>query len=150
MYVLMQAWYICRYLNLRLHSITNDVKYILASWSLSFWVIHTQRLKRDFVNHGWTKMHLELSKSNPVWYIYEIMLSNRVHILNLRRYEKATKFEKISHLFWQNGCFYSVASKQVGYFFNFVWPFQKSWTLNTIQCLVVCTYQLNYNIMDGP
>ena len=55
-----------KYLNLRLHSITNDVKYILASWSLSFWVIHTQRLKRDLVYHGWSKMHLELSKINPV------------------------------------------------------------------------------------
>ena len=42
----------------------------------------------------------------------------------LRYYEMATKFEKISH-----SCFYSVASKQVGYFFKFLWPFQKSWTL---------------------
>ena len=47
------------------------------------------------------------------------------------RHEKATKLEKISHLFWQNSCFYSVASKQVGYFFKFLWPSQKSWTLHT-------------------
>ena len=32
--------------------------------------------------------------------------------LKLRYYEKATKLEKISHLFWQNSYFYSVASKQ--------------------------------------
>ena len=43
--------------------------------------------------------------------------------------EKATKFEKISHLFWQNSWFYSVVSKQVKDFFKFLWPFQKSWTL---------------------
>ena len=49
--------------------------------------------------------------------------------LKFRHYEKATKFEKISHLFWQISCFYSVASKQVGYFFKFLWPSQKSWTL---------------------
>ena len=49
--------------------------------------------------------------------------------LKFRYYEKATKFEKNSHLFWQTSCFYSVASKQVGYFFKFLWPFQKSWTL---------------------
>ena len=50
-------------------------------------------------------------------------------VLKFRNYEKATKFEKISHLFWQNSCFYSVASKQMGDFFNFLWSFQKSWTL---------------------
>ena len=27
-------------------------------------------------------------------------------------------------------CFYSIVSKQVGYFFQILWPFQKSWTLN--------------------
>ena len=53
----------------------------------------------------------------------------RIEHLKFRYYEKATKFEKISHLFWQNHCFYSVASKQVGDFFKFLWPFQKSWTL---------------------
>ena len=49
--------------------------------------------------------------------------------LKFRHFEKAIKFEKISHLFWQNRCLYSVASKQVGEFFKFLWPFQKSWTL---------------------
>ena len=38
--------------------------------------------------------------------------------LKLRHYEKATKFEKISHLFWQSSCFYSVSSKQVEDFFQ--------------------------------
>ena len=50
-------------------------------------------------------------------------------MLKLRHYKKATKLEKISHLFWQNSCFYSVASKQVGDFFKFLWPSQKSWSL---------------------
>ena len=49
--------------------------------------------------------------------------------VKFRGYEKATKFEKISHLFWQNSCFYSEASKQLGDFFKFLQPFQKSWTL---------------------
>ena len=31
--------------------------------------------------------------------------------------------------FDKTAVFYSVASKQVGDFFNFLWPFQKSWTL---------------------
>ena len=38
--------------------------------------------------------------------------------IKLRYYEKATKFEKISYWFWQNSCFYSVASKHVGDFFQ--------------------------------
>ena len=38
--------------------------------------------------------------------------------LKFRHYEKAQKFEKVSHLFWQNNCFYSVSSKQVGDFFQ--------------------------------
>ena len=50
-------------------------------------------------------------------------------LLKSRHYKKATKFEKISHLFWQNSCFYSVASKQEGDFFKFFWPSQKNWTL---------------------
>ena len=46
-------------------------------------------------------------------------------VIKLRHYEKATKFEKISHLFWQNSCFYSVASKQVGDFFLIFVAFSK-------------------------
>ena len=46
--------------------------------------------------------------------------------VKLRHYEKATKFEKISHLFWRNSCFYSVASKQVGDFFKFFGLFRKA------------------------
>ena len=46
--------------------------------------------------------------------------------IKLRHYEKATKLEKISHLLWQNSCFYSVVSKQVGDFFEFLWSSQKS------------------------
>ena len=37
------------------------------------------------------------------------------YIKKLRHYEKATKFEKISYLFWQNCCFYSrVRNKHIG------------------------------------
>ena len=39
-------------------------------------------------------------------------------VLKSRNCEKATKFEKISQLFWRNSCFYPVASKQVGVFFK--------------------------------
>ena len=39
-------------------------------------------------------------------------------LIKLRQWEKPTKFEKISHLFWQNSCLYSVASEEVGDFFN--------------------------------
>ena len=48
-------------------------------------------------------------------------------LIKLRHYEKATKFEKISHLFWQNSCFYTVTSKQVEDFFsNFCGPLRKA------------------------
>ena len=37
---------------------------------------------------------------------------------------------KKSPTFWQNNCFYSVASEQEGdFFFKFLWPSQKNWTL---------------------
>ena len=51
-----------------------------------------------------------------------LLQSTYLHYLvnvKFRHYEKATKFEKISHLLWQNSCFYSVASTQVGDFFKF-------------------------------
>ena len=57
------------------------------------------------------------------------MLKSR--LVKVRHCEKATKFEKISHGFWQNSCFYSLASKQVGDVFKFLLPFQKTWTLLT-------------------
>ena len=41
-------------------------------------------------------------------------------------YEKPTKFEKNLPLVLTNSCFYSVASKEVGDFFKFMWPSQKS------------------------
>ena len=68
-------------------------------------------------------------------------------LLKLRHYEKATKFEKISHLFWQNSCFYSVVSKQVGDFFKFLWPSQKSWTLPKLNFTNV--YYCNYQKMSN-
>ena len=62
-------------------------------------------------------------------FVFLVFFSTVLTSVKLRHYEKATKFEKISLLFWQNSCFYSVASKQVGDFFKFLWPSQKSWTL---------------------
>ena len=53
------------------------------------------------------------------------------YFIKFRYYEKATNFKKISHLFWQNSCFYSLASKQVEDFFKFLCSFQKSWTLRS-------------------
>ena len=69
-----------------------------------------------------------------VWWVRHALASLKVSLINvlmqlkLRHYEKATQFENISHQFWQNSCFYSVVSKQVGDFFKILWPFQKSWT----------------------
>ena len=62
---------------------------------------------------------------------------NKSRFLKLRYYEKATKFEKISHRSWKNSCFYSVVSKQVGGFFKFLWPFRQSWTLSQVEKLWV-------------
>ena len=58
------------------------------------------------------------------------MRKTRNRLLKLRHYEKATKFEKISHLFWQNSCFYSVASKQVGDFFSIFVDFSEKLDFN--------------------
>ena len=54
------------------------------------------------------------------WIIHSALQWNDKYIFvsKLRYYEKATKFEKISNRFWHNSCFYSVASKQVGDFFE--------------------------------
>ena len=57
--------------------------------------------------------------------LYPIVSATGMY-LKLRHYQKATKLEKISHLFWQNSCFYLVASKQMGDFFKFLWPSQKT------------------------
>ena len=41
------------------------------------------------------------------------------NFFKIRHYEEATKFEKLSHLFWQNSCFYSASSvKTSGRFFQ--------------------------------
>ena len=45
------------------------------------------------------------------------------YVVKSKHFEKATKFEKISHLFWWNSCFYPIASKQVGFFLQILWPF---------------------------
>ena len=47
-------------------------------------------------------------------------------VVKLRNYEKPTKLKKISLLFWQSSFFYLVASKEVGDFFKFLWPFRKA------------------------
>ena len=60
----------------------------------------------------------------PLWVLEtKEKLSRKTHAflkmeqnVKFRYYEKATKLEKISHLFWKNSCFYSLASKQVGDF----------------------------------
>ena len=53
--------------------------------------------------------------------------------VKFRHYEKATKFEKISHLIWQNSCFYSVASKQAGDFFQIFVAFSEKLDFITIR-----------------
>ena len=53
-------------------------------------------------------------------------LKSRVLKLKIRYCEKATKFEKTSHLIWQNSGFYSLVSKQVEIFSNFCCLFRKA------------------------
>ena len=50
-------------------------------------------------------------------------------VVKLRHCEKATKFEKITLLFWRLLSKSADLSKQEGDFLKFLWPFQKSWTL---------------------
>ena len=83
---------------------------------------------------------LEIKNCNNQSFIFTVQIfwerhknlkkSPNLTLLKLRHYEKASKFEKIYHLFWLNSCSYSVVSKRVGDFFKFLWPFQKNWTLS--------------------
>ena len=41
----------------------------------------------------------------------------------MRRPHIFKKTKKNSHLFWWNSCFYPIASKQVGFFLQILWPF---------------------------
>ena len=62
-----------------------------------------------------------------------LSLKYTLHSIKVQVFWKDHKnLKKISHLFWQNSRVYSVASKQVGDFFKFLWSFQKSWTLMKI------------------
>ena len=65
-----------------------------------------------------------IAKKNPIPKLLPPI--TQASVLKLRHLEKATKFEKISHLFWQNSCFYSVASKEVWDFSNFCGLFRKA------------------------
>ena len=56
---------------------------------------------------------------------------------------------KKSHTcFDKTAVFYSVASKQEGEFFKFLWPFQKSWTLPRIT--LKATANVATNIIMSP
>ena len=70
--------------------------------------------------------------------------------VKLRHYEKATKLEKkISFLFWQNSCFYSVASKEV---FQIFVPFSEKLNFNFLreQCSSKETHhQVIYRFICG-
>ena len=83
---------------------------------------------------------LDLECGHILWALLKLC-SKFIH------YEKSIKFEKISHFFLQDSCFYSVESKQVGNFFKFLWPFQKSWTFcrslfsYSSWCLITCKYR---------
>ena len=69
-------------------------------------------------------------------------------MVKFRYYEKATKFEKISNLFWQNSCFYqgfySVVSKLVGdFFFKFLAFSEKlDFTLHILFCWDLMFYYI--------
>ena len=60
----------------------------------------------DLIHHILKEKHLkEIPK-------YKSLLEQFINQVKLRHFEKAKKFEKISRLFWQSSCFYSVVSKQ--------------------------------------
>ena len=128
--------------------LTNQFLSILFEWLLGYFVFYLSFV--SYAYFGWNLIktyHCVLPKYSEAGGGYRwprhvhcwTKVTERLELLldlssevKFRYYEKATKFEKISHLFWQNSCFYSVASKQVGDIFKFLWPFQKSWTLPSI------------------
>ena len=120
-FILMPAW---------LYSYTYTVTtYVLTKYICNFYesteVWKRRNISRKKYLIGSNQFWSEISpvfRGLTSWHIYEALIKSR-------HCEKATKFEKISHLFWRNSCFYPVVSKQVGDFFQILWSFQKSWTL---------------------
>ena len=102
-----------------------------SSFYIAKGIFHASKVTSAYVfNWLWRKFETKICYAFAYEYDVVVLVKYlRYYLLKLRHYEKATKFEKISHHFWQNSCSYSVASKQVGDFFEFLWPFQKSWTL---------------------
>ena len=107
-------------------------KYVPSSVTVHTKYYICRQRNKDYVSNALSRdCRNDASSSTDSWIFNSTFCQNSdsFYYLKLRHYEKATKFEKISHLFWQNSCFYSVASKQVGCFFKFLCPCQKSWTL---------------------
>ena len=57
-------------------------------------------------------------------------------------YGKVKMFLWEGQIFWKISHFYSVTSKQVGGFFKFLWPFQKTWTLSWNSLFFQCGWRL--------
>ena len=103
------------------------IKFIYSEKATKFCEISTLLLSYVVPVKCKVEISLIFLHSQNTWTLPVIWVS-----LKLRHYEKATKLEKNSHQFSQNSCFCSVVSKQVGYYFKFLWPSQKSWTLHNV------------------
>ena len=82
-------------------------------------------LKRQTRNGVPLIRRLQFAKANKVPFIYYVSCIN-VSWLKVKTLWEGHKIEKKICFY---SCFYSVASKQVGDFFKFLWSSQKSWTL---------------------
>ena len=120
-FILMPAWLYSYTYTVATYVLT---KYIINLYeSTEVWKWRNISRKKYLIgsNQFWSEIS-PVFRGLTSWHIYEALIKSR-------HCEKATKFEKISHLFWRNSCFYPVASKKVGDFFQILWPFQKTWTL---------------------
>ena len=96
-----------RYLIIVQSNLSNNKKYA---------AMQTMELCKMKINQCLNDSHQDILWSKIILCKVHILLEGHKNWRNL-------------HLFWQNICFYSVVSKQLGDFFKILWSFQKSRTL---------------------
>ena len=114
-----------KYSNIQL-SVVNSCRK-LSEWAEFLWVFTIFKIKNLLKISAIYLFH-EKSKSLPDLYNQESRwfdpLDYNAGLWNF--FIKVKTLKKISHLLWQNSCFYSVSSKQRGSFSNFCGLFRKA------------------------
>ena len=73
-----------------------------------------------------TKHHRFAGYFEQYWFRIRVILRYNRNYQVQERERRPQNWKKISHLFWQNSCFYSVVSKQVGDYFQIFVAFSEN------------------------